>query len=81
KCERSLTLPNRTEYSDPPKRKREKITVRFKSARQAQRFVCGHDQVSILFRQRRFQLSAASYRHARADAVGLWTDYAMEMAA
>ncbi|MTH94508.1 IS6 family transposase, partial [Roseibium sp. RKSG952] len=58
-----------------------KIMGRFKSARQAQRFMSDHDQINILFRPRRYQLSAASYRHARGDAFGLLDNYAMEMPA
>ena len=52
---------------------------RFKSPRQAQRFLSAHDQINTLFRPRRHKLSAASYRHARADAFDLWREYAAEM--
>lgn len=76
----SKGLNNRIENAHRPTRKREKIMGRFKSARQAQRSLSGHDQINILFRPRRYQLPAASSRHARADAFGLWSDYAMEMA-
>lgn len=54
---------------------------RFKSPRQAQRFLANHDQINVIFRPRRYVLSAASYRHARNDAFGLWTDYTAEMSA
>jgi putative transposase len=52
---------------------------RFKSLRQAQRFLTAHDQINTFFRQRRYQISAVSDRHARADAFDLWSGYAAEM--
>ena len=54
---------------------------RFKSLRQAQRFLAANDQINVLFKPRRYRLTANSYRHARADAFSLWTDYACEMTA
>ncbi|HET7413242.1 MAG TPA: IS6 family transposase [Pararhizobium sp.] len=72
-------LNNRIEVSHRPTRKREKIMGRFKSLRQAQRFLSAHDQINIIFRPSRFRLSAHSYRHARADAFGLWAEYTAEM--
>lgn len=54
---------------------------RFKSPRQAQRFLAAHDQINTVFRPRRYQLSAITYRHARADAFDLWSGYAVEMTA
>jgi len=74
-------LNNRIEGSHRPTRKREKLMGRFKSPRQAQRFLAAHDQINIVFRPRRYQLSAASYRHARSDAFDLWRGYAAEMTA
>jgi putative transposase len=53
----------------------------FKSRRQAQRFLFAHDQINLIFRPRRYQLTATSYRHARSDAFALWVDYTTEMAA
>jgi putative transposase len=38
---------------------------RFKSARQAQRFLSIHDPISNLFHLRRHQLTATSYHNAR----------------
>ncbi len=73
-------LNNRIEGSHRPTRRREKVMGRFKSQRQAQRFLAAHDQINTIFRPRRFRLTATSYRHARADAFSLWTDYAHEMA-
>lgn len=74
-------LNNRIEGSHRPTRKREKLMGRFKSPRQAQRFLATHDQINTIFRPRRYRLSATSYRRARADAFDLWQGYAVEMAA
>ena len=74
-------LNNRIEGSHRPTRKREKLMGRFKSPRQAQRFLAAHDQINTLFRPRRYRLSALSYRHARSDAFDLWGAYALEMTA
>ena len=72
-------LNNRIENSHRPTRKREKLMGRFKSPRQAQRFLAAHDQINIIFKPRRYRLTAPSYRHARADAFELWADYARAM--
>lgn len=74
-------LNNRIEGSHRPTRKREKLMGRFKSPRQAQRFLATHDQIKTLFRSRRYQFSANSYRHAKSDAHDLWRHYALEMTA
>ncbi|KII15402.1 IS6 family transposase [Phaeobacter sp. S60] len=74
-------LNNRIEGSHRPTRKREKLMGRFKSPRQAQRFLAAHDQINTVFRPRRYRLSSVSYRHARSDAFDLWKDYALEMTA
>jgi putative transposase len=74
-------LNNRSEASHRHTRKREKIMGRFKSPRQAQRFLSVHDQTACMFRPKRHRLSARSYRHARSDAFALWTDYAAELTA
>lgn len=74
-------LNNAIEVSHRPTRKREKIMGRFKSHRQAQRFLSAHDPINVIFRPRRYKLTAISYRHARKDAVSLWADYTAEMAA
>ena len=63
-------LNNRIEGSHRPTRRREKIMGRFKCHRQAQRFLAAHDQINNTFRPRRYRLTAASSRHARADAFG-----------
>ena len=74
-------LNNAIEGSHRPTRKREETFARFKSHRQAQRFLFAHDQINLIFRPRRYRFTATSYRHARADAFSLWADYAAEMAA
>ncbi len=74
-------LNNRIEGSHRPTRRGEKIMGRFKSSREAQRFLIAHDQINTIFKPRRYRLSALSYRHARADAFSLWNDYIREMTA
>lgn len=74
-------LNNRIEGAHRSTRKREKIMGRFKSPRQAQRFLSAHDQINVVFRPRRYRLSSTSWRHARADAFRLWGDYAAELKA
>lgn len=54
---------------------------RFKSQRQAQRFLAAHYQINTIFRPLRYKLTTISYRHARTDAFCLWTDYGAQMAA
>lgn len=54
---------------------------RFKSQRQAQRFLSAHDQINAIFRPRRYNLTSISYRCARADAFSLWAEYTAEMKA
>ena len=45
---------------------------RFKSARQAQRFLSVHDQVNNLFHLRRDHVTAVQHRAARARAFEVW---------
>jgi putative transposase len=71
---------NQSEPSHRHTRRREKIMGRFKSPRQAQRFLSVHDQAATIFRPKRHRLSAAPYRQYRADAFNLWNNYAAEMA-
>ncbi|MEP3329746.1 MAG: IS6 family transposase, partial [Sedimentitalea sp.] len=73
-------LNNAIEGSHRPTRKREKVFGRFKSHRQAQRFLYAHDQINLIFRPRHYRLTATSYRHAQADAFSLWADYTADMA-
>jgi putative transposase len=72
-------INNAVEASHRHTRRREKIMGRFKSPRQAQRFLSIHDQTAAIFRSRRHRLSANSYRHARRDASDLWPDYMTEL--
>jgi putative transposase len=72
-------LNSRIEGSHRPTRRREKIMGRFKSPRQAQRFLAAHDQINTIFKPRRYRLTATSCRHARADAFELWADYVLAM--
>lgn len=51
-------LNNAIEGSHRPTRKREMIVARFKSHLQAQRFLSAHDQINVIFRPRRYQLTA-----------------------
>lgn len=46
-------LNNRAEISHKPTRRRERVMGRFKSPRQAQRFLSAHDQINTPFRPRR----------------------------
>ena len=72
-------LNNWIEGSHRPTRKQEKLMGRFKTPRQAQRFLAAHDQINTIFRTRRYRLTATSYRHARSDALDLWNTYEAEM--
>jgi putative transposase len=74
-------LNNRIEVSRRHTWRREKISGRFKSVGQAQKFVATHDLITTLFRPKRQRLSARSFRCSRADAFSLWTDYAANLAA
>jgi len=74
-------LNNRVEGSHRPTRKREKIQGRFKSARQAQRFLSVHDETATLFRPRRHNMTASKYRQTRTAAFRRWIDCAAAMTA
>src|ERR671912_1995620 len=67
-------LNNRAENSHQPTRRRERQMKRFKSARQAQRFLSAHDQIANLFHLRRDDVSVSEYRAARARAFEVWAD-------
>jgi putative transposase len=67
-------LNNRAENSHRPTRRRERQMKRFKSARQVQRFLSAHDQISNLFHLRRDHVSAAQYRAARTRAFERWSE-------
>ena len=51
-------LNNRAENAHQPTRRREQQMKRFKSAGQAQRFLCAHDGISNLFHLSRHQVPA-----------------------
>ncbi len=68
-------LNNRTENSHQPTRRRERIMKRFKSARQAQRFLSIHDQFTNLFHLPRPEHQTANARRAhRAKAITAWRE-------
>ena len=66
-------LNNRAENSHQPTRKRERIMKRFKSAKQAQRFLSVHDPVANLFR-RPAHTNASEHRRARARVLQAWAE-------
>src|SRR3712207_2853005 len=67
-------LNNRAENSHQPTRRRERQMKRFKSTRQAQRFLSAHDQINNLFHLRRDRVSAEQYRAARVRALETWAE-------
>ena len=67
-------LNNRAENSHQPTRRRERQMKRFKSPRQAQRFLSAHDQITNLFHLRRDHLPAPQYRAARTQAFQTWVE-------
>jgi putative transposase len=72
-------LNNRAENSHQPKRRRERIMKRFKSAGQAQRFLSANDQVANLFRRPAY-IRAADHRRSRAQAFMTWVEVTGEIA-
>ncbi len=74
-------LNNAAEVSHKATRRRERVMGRFKSPRHVQQILSAHDQINVLFRPRRHQLSAISYRHARSDDFSVWHDITCEIAA
>ncbi len=70
-------INNRAENSHQPTRRRERIMKRFKSARQAQRFLSIHDQIANLFHLPRAEHQPAASRRAHlAQAFAAWADVA-----
>jgi putative transposase len=68
-------LNNRAENSHQPTRRRERIMKRFKSARQAQRFLTVHDQVANLFHIPYPESVPADFRRAsRERAFAVWNE-------
>ena len=72
----SRYLNNRAEVSHQPTRRRERQMQRFKSARQAQRFLSSHSRIHNHFQLRRHHLSASEHRQARDTAFRTWRDAA-----
>jgi putative transposase len=68
----SRYLNNRAENSHRPTRRRERQMQRFKSPEQAQRFLSAHAMIYGHFRPRRHLMTAAQYRHVRAEAFQVW---------
>ena len=64
---------NRAEQSHESTRVRERGMRRFKSVKQAQRFVTSHAAVSNLFNLGRHQVSAGHYRDLRVGAFNEWS--------
>jgi putative transposase len=67
-------LNNRAENSHQPTRRRERIMKRFKSPRQAQRFLSIHDQITNIFNRRPNQDTASQFRIARNQAFTTWAE-------
>jgi len=65
---------NRAELSHQPTRVRERVMRRFKSMRQAQRFLTVHTAVHNLFNLGRHLVSAKNYRFFRLRAFASWKD-------
>lgn len=68
----SRYLNNRAENSHRPTRRRERQMQRFKSLKQAQRFLSAHSMIYGHFRPPRHLQTAAGYRRARAKAFRVW---------
>ncbi|MFT5483809.1 MAG: putative transposase [Halieaceae bacterium] len=64
---------NRAEQSHEPVRVRERVMRRFKSVRQAQRFLGVHATVSNLFNLGRHLTSTSHYRDLRVSAFNVWS--------
>ena len=74
-------LNNRAENSHLPVRRRERRMMRFKSARQCQRFVSAHGQIANLFLLHRKYLTAADHRQLRAHVISTWREIASSIGA
>ena len=70
-------INNRAENSQLPVRRRERRMMRFKSARQCQRFISTHGQVANLFLLHRKHLTAADHRQLRSNANATWRQITM----
>jgi putative transposase len=72
----SRYLNNRIEVSHQPTRRRERQMQRFKSIRQAQRFLSAHSRMHNHFQLCRHLSPAANYRSFRDAAFRVWWDVA-----
>jgi len=72
-------LNNRAENSHLPVRRRERRMMRFKSARQCQRFVSTHGQIANLCLLHRKHLTAADHRKLRSNAIATWREIALSI--
>ena len=63
---------NRAEVSHQPTRQRERQMRRFKSSRQAQRFLSAHGIITNLFRVGRQHLSSSNHRLLRSRSFSIW---------
>jgi putative transposase len=72
----SRYLNNRIEVSHQPTRRRERQMRRFKSIRQAQRFLSAHSRMHSHFQLRRHLIPADDYRSFRDAAFRAWRDVA-----
>ena len=78
---RSRYLNNRAGVSHQPTRRRERQMQRFKSARQAPRFLSAHSRIHNHFQLRRHLIAAADYRAARHTAFRIRRDVTGTVAA
>lgn len=72
-------LNNRAENSHLAVRRRERGMMRFKSARQCQRFVSIHGPIANLFHSNRKHLSASDHRQHRTAALAIWRQIALSI--
>lgn len=72
-------LNKRAENSHLSVRRRERRITRFKSARQCQRFVSVHSQITNLFQLHRKHLSSTDHRQLRAAAITAWREIALSI--
>ena len=70
----SRYLNNRAEVSHQPTRRRERQMQRFKSPKQAQRFLSTYSRIHNHFQLRRYRIDANDYRAARDVAFRVWRD-------
>jgi putative transposase len=71
---KSRYLNNRAENAHRPTRRRERQMQRFKSSRQAQRFLSAHAFIYGHFHPRRHRMPATSYRASRVTAFQVWQE-------